>query len=163
MDNNEVEKIKEKTKIINDRADRIQFGRRLKILRINKNLTQAELAEKLNLSQPTIFQYESGSRKVPLDVLKKLAKFYDLTLDELIEPEETEEQKKVKNLFTSTFLNGLKRYNINLDDNIEIIDLNKNDAQLLANIYKLLVKSKNDERYNEIINSLNVIIKNLDK
>lgn len=64
----------------------IEFGKRLKELRVQRGYTQIELANSIGLSQTAIVQYEAGSRKVPLKILKTFAKFYNLSLDQLIEP-----------------------------------------------------------------------------
>lgn len=45
---------------------------RIKELREEKKLTQSELAEKLNITQSTIHNYESGKRDVGLDMCRKI-------------------------------------------------------------------------------------------
>ncbi len=57
---------------------------RLKDLREDNELTQNKLAEYLHVKQNTYSQYENGQRQVPLDILCKLADFYDVTLDYLV-------------------------------------------------------------------------------
>lgn len=49
-----------------------QFGVRLKKLRKKNNKTQLELSKEIGLSQTAIAQYENGSRRLPLNVLKKI-------------------------------------------------------------------------------------------
>lgn len=58
---------------------------RLKNIREDKNITQAEIANILNCKQNTYQQYESGKRQIPLEALIKLAKFYDTSIDYLLE------------------------------------------------------------------------------
>lgn len=57
---------------------------RLKDLREDNELTQNKLAEYLHVKQNTYSQYENGQRQVPLDILCKLADFYNVTLDYLV-------------------------------------------------------------------------------
>ncbi len=57
---------------------------RLRDLREDKDLTQADLANILHCSQSTYSRYESEEVNVPLDLLKKLATFYDVSVDYLI-------------------------------------------------------------------------------
>ena len=40
------------------------FSKKLKELRLKANLTQKEIAEKLNISQPSYQQWESGRRNL---------------------------------------------------------------------------------------------------
>lgn len=54
--------------------------------RKDKNLTQREIAEKLGVTPAAIAQYESGVRKPDIITLKKLAKIFDCTTDQLLEP-----------------------------------------------------------------------------
>ena len=58
---------------------------RLKDLREDKDLTQTEIAMFLNCKQNTYQQYESGKRQIPIDALKKLAIFYDTSVDYILE------------------------------------------------------------------------------
>lgn len=46
----------------------------LKELRIKAKLTQAELARKLNVTQQTVSQWESGNAKPTIDTIVKIAK-----------------------------------------------------------------------------------------
>lgn len=58
---------------------------RLKSMREDRDIKQAELAELLNCKQNTYQQYESGKRQVPIDALKKLAVFYNTSVDYLLD------------------------------------------------------------------------------
>lgn len=58
---------------------------RLKDLREDKDLTQTEIAIFLNCKQNTYQQYESGKRQIPIDALKKLAIFYNTSVDYILE------------------------------------------------------------------------------
>ena len=57
---------------------------RLKDLREDRDLTQAELAKYLGCSQTTYSRYETGDLNVPVDILKMLAKFYSVSIDYII-------------------------------------------------------------------------------
>ncbi len=57
---------------------------RLRDLREDKDLTQTQIATLLNCKQNTYQQYESGKRQIPIDALKKLAIFYDTSVDYII-------------------------------------------------------------------------------
>lgn len=59
--------------------------KRIRDLREDKDLTQAKLAEKLNLSQRTYSRYENADSMMPLDVLIQIADFHDVSVDYLLE------------------------------------------------------------------------------
>ena len=54
---------------------------RLKDLREDKDLTQKEISEILNISQVAYSYYEIGKRSIPLEILLKLADYYGVSLD----------------------------------------------------------------------------------
>ena len=62
----------------------IILGKRLKELREERNLTQKQLSEKLNLNSVTYLHYEKSQREPPLSVLADMAKFFDVSVDYLL-------------------------------------------------------------------------------
>lgn len=58
---------------------------RIRNLREDKDLTQKQIGEILNMSQTGYNQYEIGKNDIPTNVLKKLALFYDTSIDYLLE------------------------------------------------------------------------------
>lgn len=63
---------------------KIFLGQRLKELREGNELTQKQLAEKLNINSVTYLHYEKGQREPPLSLLADMAKFYDVSVDYLL-------------------------------------------------------------------------------
>ena len=57
---------------------------RLKDLREDADLKQKDIAEYLHIKQNTYSQYENGQRQLPIDVLIKLAKYYDVSTDYIL-------------------------------------------------------------------------------
>lgn len=57
----------------------------LKILRNQYNLSQKDLAKKLNVSYKTISHWESGYTEPSLDVLITLKNIFNVSYEELIE------------------------------------------------------------------------------
>ena len=57
---------------------------RLKDLREDCDIKQIQLAKYLNIKQNTYSQYENGQRQIPLDLLVKLAKYYNTSTDYLL-------------------------------------------------------------------------------
>ena len=66
----------------------MEFNEKLQQLRTNRNMTQEELAEKLFVSRAAISKWESGRGYPNIESLKTIAKFFDITIDELICGEE---------------------------------------------------------------------------
>lgn len=60
------------------------FSERLVQLRKEKNITQKQLANELNLSEVGIQNYEGERRKPAYDVLIALADYFDVSLDYLV-------------------------------------------------------------------------------
>lgn len=59
------------------------FGERLKALRKEKNMSQADLGKVLELSCTAISQYESETRFPDYETLIKICKYFDISLDYL--------------------------------------------------------------------------------
>lgn len=57
---------------------------RLKDLREDNDVKQKQLAEYLNIKQNTYSQYENGKREIPIEMLWKLADFYNTSVDYII-------------------------------------------------------------------------------
>ncbi len=57
---------------------------RIKSLREDKDLTQTDMSKYLNISQVAYSYYELGKRSIPLELLSKLADFYNTSIDYLI-------------------------------------------------------------------------------
>ena len=56
----------------------------LKSLRVNKGIKQKDLAEILGITQSAYNHYESGRSQPDINTLKKLAEFYNISVDELL-------------------------------------------------------------------------------
>jgi len=61
----------------------MSLGEKLKELRKSFNLTQAELAERIDVSRVNYTRYENGKIRPDYETLIKLADFYNVSLDEL--------------------------------------------------------------------------------
>ena len=76
----------------------MEFNEKLQELRKSKGLTQEELAQAIFVSRTAVSKWESGRGYPNIDSLKGLAKFFCVTVDELISPDEiiaaAEEEKR---------------------------------------------------------------------
>ena len=57
---------------------------RLRNLREDNDLTQSEISKYLNISQVAYSYYELGRRTIPLELLSKLADYYNTSIDYLL-------------------------------------------------------------------------------
>ena len=62
----------------------MNIAKNLKKLRQDNNLSQEDIAEKLNTSFKTVSHWETGYSEPSLTQLEKLSKIFDVTIDELI-------------------------------------------------------------------------------
>jgi transcriptional regulator with XRE-family HTH domain len=62
----------------------MNMGNRLKSLRVEKKLTQKQVADRIGLAISAVSSYESGSRYPSYDVLIQLARIFHVTTDYLL-------------------------------------------------------------------------------
>ena len=72
-----------------------KLGDKIYELRKKKNLTQENLAILLDVSDKAVSKWENGTSKPTIDNLKRLSKIFDISLDDLIEIEEKEDNQKI--------------------------------------------------------------------
>lgn len=60
------------------------YQNRIRDLREDRDLTQKQLAEFLQIHQTTYSDYEIGQLNIPVPVLHKLADFYGVSIDYLL-------------------------------------------------------------------------------
>lgn len=135
-------------------------GEFLKELRIEKGYTQEQLANKIHVTNKAISSWENGRSHPDPDMMKTLAKFYDVTVDELYagarrDTKEILFKRKLKKLcirivisiFTIFFLllltyfiltvQSVKFYILDVDDNVNTTGgyyiVNKNKSILHLN------------------------------
>ena len=73
-----------------------KIGIFLKELRKEKQITQEQLAEYLNVSNRSVSRWETGNNLPDLDILIQLSKYYDVQLIEILEGEKMKEEKHLE-------------------------------------------------------------------
>lgn len=61
------------------------FNEKLRYLRKHQEFTQAEVAERLKINSTTYSKYECGTTEPDMTTLKKLANFFNVSIDYLLE------------------------------------------------------------------------------
>ena len=89
----------------------MSLSQNIKRLRIEKNMTQEQLGEKLHISSKTISRWETGTYMPPVEMLLALSELYGVSMNELVAGErltpETLPQAAEKNLATALQSNPL--------------------------------------------------------
>ncbi|MBE6796804.1 MAG: helix-turn-helix transcriptional regulator [Ruminococcaceae bacterium] len=62
----------------------MHYTQRLKNLRIDKDLKQETVAKMLDITKQQYSLYETGRRKLPIDLLFELCKFYGVSSDYIL-------------------------------------------------------------------------------
>lgn len=57
---------------------------RIRNLRIDRDLTQQEVAKDLHIAKNTLSQYETGARNITNEMLIKMAVYFDTSIDYLL-------------------------------------------------------------------------------
>ncbi|XMB85416.1 helix-turn-helix transcriptional regulator [Mycoplasmatota bacterium WC44] len=65
-----------------------EIGELIRNFRIRNSMTQNELAQKLNVSNSAVSNWENGETNIDIDLLDKLADLMKITIDELIRKQE---------------------------------------------------------------------------
>jgi len=60
------------------------FGNKIKSLRQDNDLTQEELAKKLNITRSALSNYESGIREPDYSLLIRIADYFNVPVDYLL-------------------------------------------------------------------------------
>lgn len=119
-------------------------------LRQQHNLTQKQLSEKLQIGRTTYSYYESGTRVPDLETLLSIAKYYQISVDSLVN----------ETTFPDTATSNTNPYTQNSDDvrvlqhikqkKIDpdyILSFNKDDFEFLINLKKLDHSNQEELKY----------------
>lgn len=74
--------------------------------RKEKNMTQEELAEKLNVARQTVSKWETGETVPDVDSLKKLAILLEFSIDEVLGTQVEDNDDKIEWLIIGVFIIG---------------------------------------------------------
>ena len=116
----------------------MSFGTKLKKLRQDSNMTQEELGKKINTSRSNIANYENDKNMPSVDILEKLAKIFNVSIDYLLGKSDIKNPNKIDiNDMDIAFSSGIK-------------GLNKQNQEVLKNIMEgLLAKQEKDKKENK--------------
>ena len=78
----------------------LSFGNTIKDLRIKRGLSQEKLAEHLGVAPQSISKWERNEGYPDITFLIPLAEFFDVTLDTLMERDESKKELKIQNILS---------------------------------------------------------------
>lgn len=116
--------------------DTVKFGKALSTLRKEADMTQNEVADKLNLSRQAISKYERGETFPDISVLVMIAGLFNVTLDELIN---FGEPTKGESSILKNVANG----------NADVVAENISDVVNLAPLLKPSVLARLSQKFGE--------------
>lgn len=67
------------------------FGSNLKKIRLNRSMTQGDLADALNISRSSISMYENGEREPDFETLELIADYFNVDMNHLLGSETNQE------------------------------------------------------------------------
>ena len=67
---------------------------RIQDLRTDADMSQKQLSEILHISQRSYSHYETGSRNIPVEMVIRLANYYDISVDYLVGRTDKKEMNK---------------------------------------------------------------------
>ena len=67
---------------------------RIQDLRTDADMSQKQLSEILHISQRSYSHYETGTRNIPVEMLIRLANYYDISVDYLVGRTDKKEMNK---------------------------------------------------------------------
>ena len=85
----------------------MNFGEKLKSLRIKNEYSQETLAEMINVSRQAVTKWENGNGMPDIENLKLIADIFDVTIDSLVRDEEEIETLDESFCFNFAFYTGI--------------------------------------------------------
>lgn len=114
--------------------------RKLQILRKICGKTQKEIADYLGVDRSTYAKYESGDSEPTLDTLKKLAKYFDVTTDYLLDRENNKSSAALE----------LKDVYFNFAKRAQDSGLDPEDIEMILSLVERMKKKKTDDQRGSI-------------
>lgn len=103
------------------------FVRKMKRLRIERGFSQGQLAAMLDLPQSTYAGYESGSRRVPLSLIKTISQVLNVSMDYLTDEEDIAYEAFLQNHLTEAGMTVAAHHDTEdwTEEELQYIDLMK--------------------------------------
>lgn len=110
----------------------------LQQLRENANKTIEEIASEIHISSELLRQYENGEKKIPFDVLQKLANYFKVTIDYLEGINFSKRNDESKNDTANRIIQRAEQWN----NIVGVTEFSDDEMQELMNFAKYLVSKR---------------------
>ena len=128
----------------------MSIGKRIRKRRKELNMSVDELARKVGKDRSTIYRYENGDiGNMPLELLMPMVEALEMTPQELLSFFVLKSEWFAEHMECFATTDGYK--------------LNDKEIKLLHEVAKYLMKIRNSENYNEKMNCLSVLFKQLNE
>lgn len=114
---------------------------KLRSLRINRGLTQVDIANYLNMTRQGYAHYENGVRSPNYQTLLKLANLYQISVDELVDSKEL--PLEILHLYETSPYHAKKEFNYDQSPKNISIKVNSQEKELINMFRKLEIQDKN--------------------
>ncbi|MNM07375.1 HTH-type transcriptional regulator Xre [compost metagenome] len=118
------------------------FSERLKELRKRKGLTQEEASKNLDIARTTYSGYERGTSEPDFNTLNKIAKFYEVDLNWLLEGQKESEYSLPEEVILNVIREAEAFYKVNLRDD-PVVESAVRD--LIHNLAKMKQSAKKND------------------
>ncbi|MGO1224998.1 MAG: helix-turn-helix transcriptional regulator, partial [Leuconostoc falkenbergense] len=105
----------------------MSFEQDIKQLRLQKKMTQQELADEVHVSRQTVSTWETGKNYPSLDVLRRLSDLFDVSFEKIMFGEEIDMRDKQKSIAEA------------IDQDVSLKHRYKRLTMILGSIFVLLV------------------------
>lgn len=112
------------------------FQDKIKLLRESHGLTKKEIAKAIEISERAYITYEYGQREPSMETIIKLAKYYNVTTDYLLDQETIQSLDQFENL---KFTKEMEK-----EANEDYQKLSPQDKAFIARMVKALVDSRKE-------------------
>ena len=139
----------------------MSFNEKLKMLRKELNLTQEELADKLNVSRQAITKWESGDGIPDIENLKQLSILFNTTIDELVKEEKSVSITKYEYSYVEQLeIDHTKHFDINICKINELNIIPNNEEVVKVELFSSEELDKAfDIKFDDLYNKVDIDIK----
>jgi len=121
----------------------MEVGKNIKNIRKSRGITQQQLADLINMHRSNYSKVETGQREISISALTKIAKYFNVSVDDLIQSKNEIPQE-------------IEIENIGLSEKIKLIEQLEEDEQnmVFKFIDSLLTKKKFKDFFNKNVAAL---------
>lgn len=128
----------------------MDFADRLKMLRENEGWTQGQLADKTGINRSTLMNYENSYRLPKIDIAIKLAKAFNMSVEELFGDVDKEINSSINNPDAPALMFKCVASYLNVEEykNLKLVEVEKiiHDVAFVDYLRYLYFKHEGDNR-----------------